>query len=95
MIVTPAVTRGARARVVVGDGGYDLEQVRLGGAALDVIPVEPPTSEHPAPTWPRLVVTPHVAWYSAEAEEACVTRPVLSVRDVLEGREPGGAVNRP
>jgi D-3-phosphoglycerate dehydrogenase len=63
--------------------------------ALDVIPVEPPTSEHPAPTWPRLVVTPHVAWYSAEAEEACHTRPVLSVRAVLEGREPEGAVNRP
>jgi D-3-phosphoglycerate dehydrogenase / 2-oxoglutarate reductase len=73
----------------------ELESGRLGGAALDVIPVEPPTPEHPAPAWPRLIVTPHVAWYSAEAEEACVTRPVLSVRDVLEGREPGGAVNRP
>ena len=73
----------------------ELESGRLGGAALDVIPVEPPTPEHPAPAWPRLIVTPHVAWYSAEAEEACVTQPVLSVRDVLEGCEPGGAVNRP
>jgi D-3-phosphoglycerate dehydrogenase len=73
----------------------ELESGRLGGAALDVIPVEPPTAEHPAPAWPRLVVTPHVAWYSAQAEEACVTRPVLSVRAVLEGREPDGAVNRP
>jgi lactate dehydrogenase-like 2-hydroxyacid dehydrogenase len=41
------------------------------------------------------VVTPHAAWYSAEAEEAVYRRPVLSVRDVLEGREPEGAVNRP
>jgi D-3-phosphoglycerate dehydrogenase len=73
----------------------ELESGRLGGAALDVVPVEPPTAEHPAPTWPRLIVTPHVAWYSAEAEEACVTRPVHSVRAVLEGREPDGAVNRP
>jgi D-3-phosphoglycerate dehydrogenase len=73
----------------------ELESGRLGGAALDVIPVEPPTAEHPAPAWPRLIVTPHVAWYSAEAEEACVTRPVHSVRAVLEGREPAGAVNRP
>jgi D-3-phosphoglycerate dehydrogenase len=73
----------------------ELESERLGGAALDVIPIEPPTPEHPAPAWPRLIVTPHVAWYSAEAEEECVTRPVLSVRDVLAGREPGGAVNRP
>ena len=73
----------------------ELESGRLGGAALDVLPVEPPTAEHPAPAWPRLIVTPHVAWYSAEAEEACVTRPVLSVLAVLEGREPEGAVNRP
>ncbi|MGH3011380.1 MAG: NAD(P)-dependent oxidoreductase [Gaiellaceae bacterium] len=73
----------------------ELESGRLGGAALDVIPVEPPTPERPAPSWPRLIVTPHVAWYSAEAEEACVTRPVLSVRAVLEGHEPRGAVNRP
>jgi phosphoglycerate dehydrogenase-like enzyme len=73
----------------------ELESGRLGGAALDVVPVEPPTAEHPAPVWPRLVVTPHVAWYSAEADEACHTRPVLSVRAVLEGREPDGAVNRP
>ena len=72
-----------------------LESGRLGGAALDVIPVEPPTAEHPAPAWPRLVVTPHVAWYSAEADEACHTRPVLSVRAVLEGRAPDGAVNSP
>jgi D-3-phosphoglycerate dehydrogenase len=73
----------------------ELESGRLGGAALDVLPVEPPTAEHPAPTWPRLIVTPHVAWYSAEAKQACVTRPVLSVRAVLEGREPDGALNRP
>jgi D-3-phosphoglycerate dehydrogenase len=73
----------------------ELESGRLGGAALDVIPVEPPTPEQPAPVWPRLVVTPHVAWYSKEAEEACYTRAVLSVRAVLEGRAPDGAVNSP
>jgi D-3-phosphoglycerate dehydrogenase len=72
-----------------------LESGQLAGAALDVLPAEPPTPERPAPSTPRLVVTPHAAWYSAEAEEAVYRRPVLSVRDVLEGREPGGAVNRP
>jgi phosphoglycerate dehydrogenase-like enzyme len=72
-----------------------LESRHLAGAALDVLPFEPPTRELPAPTAPRLVVTPHAAWYSVEAEEAVYRRPVLSVRDVLEGREPEGAVNRP
>ena len=72
-----------------------LERGRLGGAALDVLPTEPPTAGSPAPQAPRLVVTPHAAWYSAEAEEAVYRRPVLSVRAVLEEREPEGAVNRP
>ncbi len=72
-----------------------LESAHLAGAALDVLPLEPPTRERPAPSAPRLVVTPHAAWYSAEAEEAVYRRPVLSVREVLEGREPAGAVNRP
>lgn len=72
-----------------------LENGHLGGAALDVLAVEPPTPDSPAPVAPRLIVTPHAAWYSAEAEEAVYRRPVLSVRAVLEGREPEGAVNRP
>jgi D-3-phosphoglycerate dehydrogenase len=72
----------------------ELESGRLGGAALDVLAVEPPTAEHPAPQAPRLIVNPHVAWYSAEAEEAVYRRPVLSVRAVLEGREPEDAVVR-
>jgi D-3-phosphoglycerate dehydrogenase / 2-oxoglutarate reductase len=86
----------ARAELVDLDALLSaLEGGHLAGAALDVLPSEPPTLERPAPTAPRLVVTPHAAWYSAEAEEAVYRRPVLSVRDVLEGREPEGAVNRP
>jgi D-3-phosphoglycerate dehydrogenase / 2-oxoglutarate reductase len=86
----------ARAQLVDLDAlRRELESGRLGGAALDVLAVEPPTREHPAPSWPRLIVTPHVAWYSVEAEEACYRRPVLSVRAVLEGRVPDGAVNSP
>jgi D-3-phosphoglycerate dehydrogenase / 2-oxoglutarate reductase len=86
----------ARAEVVDLDALLKaLKSGHLAGAALDVLPFEPPTRERPAPSAPRLVVTPHAAWYSAEAEEAVYRRPVLSVRDVLEGREPAGAVNRP
>jgi D-3-phosphoglycerate dehydrogenase len=86
----------ARARLVDLDALVRaLESGRLGGAALDVLPTEPPTAQTPAPQAPRLVVTPHAAWYSAEAEDAASRRPVLSVRAVLEGREPDGAVNRP
>jgi D-3-phosphoglycerate dehydrogenase len=72
-----------------------LDSGQIAGAALDVLPIEPPTEEHPAPSHPRLVVTPHSAWYSPAAEREVVRRATLSVRAVLEGREPEGVVVRP
>jgi D-3-phosphoglycerate dehydrogenase len=68
---------------------------RLAGVALDVLEVEPPTTESPVPTAPRLIVTPHAGWYSAEAEEAAFRRAAESVLDVLNGLRPRGAVNEP
>ena len=43
---------------------------RLGGVALDVLEVEPPTAASPAPAAPRLIVNPHAGWYSERADEA-------------------------
>jgi D-3-phosphoglycerate dehydrogenase len=68
---------------------------QLAGAAVDVLPVEPPGAAHPAPKHPRLIVTPHSAWYSPHSEREVYRRAILSVRAVLEGREPDGAVVRP
>ena len=45
-----------------------LDTGRLDGAALDVLPQEPPAQGHPLLTHPRILVTPHAAFYSAEAE---------------------------
>ena len=66
---------------------------RLGGVALDVLEVEPPGDDAPAPQAPRLVVNPHAGWYSEEAEEAAPRRATEAVRDVLEGRVPANPVN--
>lgn len=72
-----------------------LESGRLGGVALDVLEVEPPTPASPAPAAPRLVVNPHAGWYSERAEALADRRAAESVLDVLEGRTPRGAVNEP
>lgn len=71
---------------------HALEDGHLAGAALDVLPIEPPTASAPPPQAPGLIVTPHAAWYSPEAEEAVGQRPLLSIRQVLEGQRPDGAV---
>ena len=40
----------------------------LDGAALDVLPVEPLDANHPLARHPRVLLTPHAAFYSAAAE---------------------------
>jgi len=72
-----------------------LENGRVGGVAFDVLEVEPPTAETPAPAAPRLVVTPHAGWYSERAHEEAHRRAAASVLDVIEGRRPRNAVNEP
>lgn len=51
-----------------------LREQRIGGAAIDVLPQEPPVDGSPlfAPDLPNLVVTPHIAWGAREARQRCL-----------------------
>jgi D-3-phosphoglycerate dehydrogenase / 2-oxoglutarate reductase len=86
------------ARAALCDGGAllaALEGGRLGGAALDVLDVEPPTPEDPAPRHPRLIVTPHAAYASPEADAELERRVAAALRAALDGGAPDGALVAP
>ena len=70
-----------------------LEDGRLAGAALDVTDPEPLPEGHPLRAHPRAVVTPHMSFYSAEAQDELQRRAVEEVVRALTSREPRCPVN--
>jgi D-3-phosphoglycerate dehydrogenase len=73
-----------------------LDAGAVAGAALDVLETEPPDelgwrlARHP-----RVVATPHAAWYSEEAFLTLKTEVAKEALRVLEGGEPRSPVNAP
>lgn len=67
---------------------------KIAGAALDVLPEEPPPSDHRLLREERVMLTPHVAWYSEEARRDMRMRGAEEVVRVLQGEAPRSPVNR-
>ena len=63
-----------------------LESGTLGGAALDVLSVEPPPADHPLLRAPRCIVTPHQAWTTLAARSRLLDATVKNVAAILAGR---------
>lgn len=74
----------------------NLENGKLAGAALDVLLEEPPSKENPLLRYQgnNLILTPHMAWYTQEAEDKNDQYFIEQVRDFVSGNTPKGIVNK-
>jgi D-3-phosphoglycerate dehydrogenase len=65
-----------------------LESGRLGGAALDVVAVEPLPNDSRLIGRDNVILTPHTAFYSVEALDELQTKCAADVARVLSGEKP-------
>lgn len=65
----------------------------LAGVAIDVWPQEPPPSDHPLLSHPKVIGTPHLGASTKEAQERVAEAIALQVRDFLLHGRKVGAVN--
>lgn len=67
---------------------------RIGGAAIDVLPQEPPVDGCPLldPAIPNLIVTPHMAWAARESRQRCLDELAANVADWRAGGDRGRVV---
>lgn len=70
-----------------------LEQGQISAIGLDVTETEPLEDDHPLRDQPRAVITPHMGFYSIQAEAELQTRAAQAVADVLNGERPRNPVN--
>jgi D-3-phosphoglycerate dehydrogenase len=65
-----------------------LDRGDLGGAALDVVTVEPLAKDSPLLGRDNVILTPHTGFYSVEALEELQTKCASDVARVLLGEKP-------
>ena len=85
---TAILINAARGGIVDEDALLDaLRTGRLGGAALDVLTTEPPPADHPllAANLPNLMVTPHIAWASRQAQQRLADTVVENISAFMRG----------
>lgn len=62
-----------------------LNSAQIAGAGLDVLSVEPPTSENPLLSAKNCIVTPHIGWASIESRIRMMDILVKNIKAYLEG----------
>ncbi len=83
--------RGGLVKTV--DLAAAIREGRIAGAALDVVEEEPLPMDHPIRSAPRVILTPHAAWYSEDAEPELRRRAAQIVVQGLRGERPASLLN--
>lgn len=65
-----------------------LDSGQIEAAALDVLPKEPPVGDDPVLRHPRLLLTPHAAFYSTEGERELRTKAAMNLVEWARTGEP-------
>ena len=90
---TSVLVNTARGAVInVDDLCLALEANRLDGVGLDVLPVEPPNRDHPLFRDPRVLLTPHAAFYSVESERELRRKAAQNLIDWANNKRPAYVV---
>ncbi|MGO4889200.1 C-terminal binding protein [Anaerobacillus sp. MEB173] len=71
-----------------------LQEEKIAGAGLDVLEIEPIEPNNPLLTMDNVILNPHAAFYSVEAEEELKRKTAENVADVLSGYYPTYLVNK-
>src|SRR6266545_4984117 len=72
-----------------------IRERRIGGAAIDVFAVEPLPADSPLRSLDRVILTPHLAASTAEAQERVATEICSAVREALVAGDLSFAINVP
>lgn len=89
------VLNTARGPVIDEDALLNaLTNGKIAGAGLDVLTEEPMKKDHPFITMDNVILTPHAAFYSVQAEEELKRKTAQNVADVLSGYFPTYLVNK-
>jgi D-3-phosphoglycerate dehydrogenase / 2-oxoglutarate reductase len=93
---TPIVVNTARGGLIDLEAALAaLDDGGIAALALDVTEVEPLPADHPLRSHPRAVVTPHIGFYSLEAQAELHRRAAEEVERALRGLPPRCPVNAP